>query len=579
MMTSILRPGNLLVALSLMGAGCSAKVGTGATIPDGRGGGGTSGSMSGAGGTGSSGDLGGSAGGGLPALRLDSGPVVLRRLNRVEYNNTVRDLLQTTLRPADNFPPDQISSEGFDTVGEVLDLSPLHTEQYEAAAIQLVDELFALPATSPARQKVLVCALQTGSESVCARQILTGFVPRAYRRPVAPGEIDDLMALVTTINAAGNTYQDSLKAGLQAVLLSPHFLFHVENDPAPTVIDAHPVSDTELATRLSYFLWSSMPDDALFTAASTKLLKQDPAELGRQVARMLDDPKASALTDHFAAQWLTLQRLDTLAPNVTTFPNYDDALRTAAQQETGLFFQALVKDNLPLETLILADFTVANARLATHYGLPAPAGVGFSRVSLAGTPRAGVLTQASFLMSTSHPDRTSPVKRGVWVLQRLLCDPPNPPPPTLNVPALVEPPPGATLRQTLEAHRANPVCAGCHSLFDPIGLGFENFDAIGAYRTLDNGISVDAKGTLNGTPFDGPGQLAPLLAKDPRFVSCMAQQLLTYAVGRSFAAADGKRYANAVARNAVAQGKGQWRSWIETIAAAEAFQTRRGGAP
>ena len=535
---------------------------------------------SGGGGPGISAGVGGAGASGgpaaLPPLTLDSGAVVLRRLNRVEYNYTVRDLLQTTSHPADNFPADEVSAEGFDTVGGVLDLSPSHTEQFETAAIQLVDELFALPAASPARQKVLVCTPQTGSESVCARQVLTGFAPRAYRRPVTTAEIDDLMALVTSVNAAGNTYQDAIKAGLEAVLLSPHFVFHVENDLAPTVIDAHRVSDSELATRLSYFLWSSMPDDALFASANANLLTKDSAELDRQVLRMLDDPKASALTDHFAAEWLTLQRLDSLAPSVTTFPAYDDTLRTSAQQETGLFFQALVKDNLPLETLLLADFTIANARLATHYGLTAPTAAGFSKVSLAGTPRMGVLTQASFLMSTSHPDRTSPVKRGVWVLQRLLCDPPPPPPPNLNIPALVDPPAGATLRQTLEAHRSSLVCAGCHSFFDPIGLGFENFDAIGTYRTVDNGIKVDATGSLNGTSFEGPAQLAPVLAKDARFASCMAQQLLTYAVGRSFAASDGRAYANAVARNAIAQGRGQWRSWIETIAAAEAFQTRRG---
>ncbi len=589
----------LLLGTWLFGLACTAKVtGSPGRVGGGVGGGSKAdpvGSGSGGAGTGSNSDGGalpqgsggtavsGGGGGsasvipaGLPPLTLDSGPVVMRRLNRVEYNNTVRDLLQTTLRPADTFPTDELSTEGFDTVGQVLDLSPLHTEQFETAAIQLVDELFALPATSPARQKVLVCTPQTGSEAVCGRQILAAFAPRAYRRPVTTAEIDDLMALVTAVNTAGNTYQDALKAGLEAVLLSPHFIFHVENDPAPTVIDAHRLDDFELATRLSYFLWSSMPDDALTAAASTKLLTQDSAEVGRQIARMLQDPKASALTDHFAAEWLTLQRLDSLAPNVTTFPAYDDALRTSAQQETGLFFQALVKDNLPLETLLLADFTIANARLATHYGLPAVAGTGFTKVNLAGTQRVGVLTQASFLMATSHPDRTSPVKRGVWVLERLLCAPPPPPPPNLNIPALVDPPAGATLRQTLEVHRSNPTCAGCHAFFDPIGLGFENYDAIGAFRTLDNGIKIDPTGTLNGVAFDGPAKLAPVLAKDPRFASCMAQQLLTYAVGRSFAAADGKAYADAVARNAIAQGKGQWRSWIETIAAAEAFQTRRG---
>ncbi|MES1204339.1 MAG: DUF1592 domain-containing protein [Pseudomonadota bacterium] len=505
--------------------------------------------------------------------------MVLRRLNRTEYNNTVRDLLQTSLRPADNFPDDQVGAEGFDTIGDVLDIAPAHTEQYEAAAIQLIDELFALPATSPVRSRILPCTLQAGSEAVCARDVIAAFAPRAYRRPVTPSEIDEIMALVSKVVAAGNSYQDALKAGLTSILLSPYFVFHVELDPNPTAGEVHSVTDYELATRLSYFLWSSMPDDALSRTASSSGLAQDRAEILRQVARMLEDPKASALTDNFAAEWLNMRRLNTLAPNIKVFPSYDSELRTAAARETSLFFQALVTENLPLETAVLADFTFANSRLGTHYGLPGTLDAGFSRVSLAGQRRIGLLTQASFLMTTSHPDRTSPVKRGVWVLERLLCDPPPAPPPNLDIPALVEQMPGQTLRQALEAHRVSPQCSPCHAFFDPIGLGLENYDALGTYRTTDNGVAVDAKGILSGIPFEGASQLASAIARDRRFASCMTQQLLTYAVGRSFASKEGKAYAEAMASHAIAEGNAKWRSLVEAVVTAEAFHTRRGVAP
>jgi len=517
--------------------------------------------------------------GALPGLTLDSTAPVMRRLNRVEYNNTVRDLLQTTLRPADSFPLDQQSAEGFDTVGAVLHLSPLHVEEYETAAIALVDELFALPVASPARQKVFVCALQAGSEPACVRQILAAFMPRAYRRPVTDAEVDDIAALVTAARAAGNSYDEALKAGLEAVLLSPHFIFHVEHDAVPSSPDAHGLSDYELASRLSYFLWSSMPDGELFASAEAQRFTQDPAEIGRQVARMLDDPKASALVDQFASQWLTLNQLDAIEPNAAAFPTYDAALKTSAKQETREFFRALVEEDLPIDALLLADFTIGDTRLAAHYGLGAPGAPGFSKLALAGTPRVGVLTQASVMMANAHVDRTSPVLRGVWVLERLLCSPPPPPPANLDVPAIVETRPGATLRQSLEEHRSNPACAACHSYFDPVGLAFENFDGIGSYRTVDNGIPVDATGTFNGVAFNGPGELASILVKDARFAACMAQQLLTYAVGRSFGSADGKSYANAVAEHARAQGKASWRSFIEMVVMTEAFRTRRGVAP
>jgi hypothetical protein len=553
----------VVLALSLCAAGCTGVISGDSPASESPGGGLTQ--------AGPNGPVGPD---GLPAVTLDSGQVVLRRLNRVEYNNTVRDLLQTTSHPADDFPIDQRSAEGFDRVGAVLDVSLLHLEHYEAAAIQLVKELFALPADSPARQKLLVCSLDAGSEIDCAQKILSAFVPRAYRRAATMSEIDELVALVTNLHAAGNSYQESLQGALEAALLSPHFIFLVENDPEPTSPAAHPVSDSELAARLSYFLWSTMPDDELFASADGQRLTKDPAELTRQVARMLDSPRAAALADDFASQWLAIEGLAGRSPDLKVFPLFNPTLAASAEQETRLFFQALVKESQPLEALLLADFTVGDAQLASHYGLAAPAASGFSKLSLAGTQRVGALTQASVLMATSHTNRTSPVARGVWVLERLLCS--RPPPPPANVQPLGEPRPGLTLRESLAEHRANPSCAACHSFFEPVGLAFENFDGIGSYRKLDGGVPVDASGIFADTPFKDAAELAPLLAKDPRFAPCVAQQLLTYAVGRSFEGADSKEYVNALAQDALARGKGNWRSWVEMVTTTAAFQTRRG---
>jgi Protein of unknown function (DUF1592)/Protein of unknown function (DUF1588)/Protein of unknown function (DUF1595)/Protein of unknown function (DUF1587)/Protein of unknown function (DUF1585) len=508
---------------------------------------------------------------------LDAGRSVMRRLTRFEYNNTVRDLLGTMARPADAFPADEVS-EGFASIGEYLAFSPLHAEQMEAASAQLIDELFARPPSDPARSLTLSCTLEPGAEASCARKILETFARRAYRRVPEAAEIDALMTLVDSARA-GETYETGLKAALQAVLLSPHFIYRVERDKQQPSAE-RPATDDELATRLSYFLWSSLPDDALFEAAASKRLLGDGAELSRQLQRMLADPKASALVTNFGAQWLKLGRLaNPLGVDATAFPTYDDQLRVSAAQETELFFDAMLRNNLPLASLLTADFTFADARLGQHYGLSV-SGSDLLRTSLAGTPRRGILTQASVLLGTSLPTRTSPVKRGVWVLEQLLCVDPPPPPANVTIPPLATPAAGATLRQTLEAHRQNPTCAGCHAVMDPLGFGLENFDAIGRYRDSENGVVVDASGVYaDGQKFVGAGELATLVAADKRFASCVTQQLLTYAVGRSFRTADGAAYAAALTDGALAAGQGQWLSWIRNIATSVAFRTRSGDTP
>lgn len=527
-----------------------------------------------------SGGLGNGGGSGeSTALALDTGRTVIRRLNRTEYNLTVRDLLGTSTMPGDSLPVEP-ATDFFDTVGEFLSMSPLYLETLETAASALTDELFALPASDAKRTKVFVCTPTTGSEATCAREILTTFARRAFRRPPAAAEIDSLMALIDKVRAGG-TYEDGLRAAITAVLLSPHFLYKEETSVGVAANAApKPLNPFELATRLSYFLWSTMPDDALAASADTGKLGSDPAELAAQIDRMLADPKSATLSSNFARQWLSLSRLDAVNVNVNTkvYPSYDDDLRAAAQQETATFFKQLIADNLPLSTLIDADFTYANARLAKHYGVMAT-GASLTRVSLAGTPRAGLLTQASFLMGNAHPDVSSPVQRGDWILHRILCAATPPPPNDVDLsfnPGAT----GVTARDVLEAHRADPKCAGCHNLIDPLGLGLENFDGIGAYRTMDNGAAVDAQGTYpGGAAFASAKELSRLIAEDPRYPTCVTKNLLTFGAGRSFSADESFTYAQALSERARAAGGGNWRSWVSMVASSEALRTNRPDSP
>jgi len=566
------------------GNGTGPGVGTGGTGPNG--GSGTGGSGPATGGTGLNGGSGtGGSGPGQPdspnspnSLTLDAGRTVLRRLNRTEYNLTIRDLLGTSSSPGDALPADE-TEDGFDTVGESLAISPVHAETMEAAASALADELFALPSTDAKRTKVFVCAMTTGAEATCARQILTTFARRAFRRPAATAEIDSLMSLVDKVRV-GATYSDGLKAGIIAILLSPHFVYREENSVGVGANGAaKSLNAFELATRLSYFLWSTMPDAALADAADTGKLTSDPAELPAQIERMLSDPKATALTTGFATEWLTINKLSTNAvdPNPKIYPPtvYDAQLKDAAAQETAMFFSKLISDNLPLSTLIDADFTYANARLAKLYGVTAT-GTALTRVSLAGTPRAGVLTQASFLMVNAHPDRSGPVQRGDWILNRILCAPTPPPPDNIVIPEFPDASVAISGRAFLEQHRADLTCAACHQFIDPLGLGLENYDAIGAYRTMDSGSPVDSSGVYpGGTAFSSAAELSKLIAKDPRYPACVTKQLLTYAAGRSFSASDSMAYVQALAARATSGGAGQWRSLISMVASSDAFRTNR----
>jgi hypothetical protein len=523
-----------------------------------------------AGATGAAGAAG--ASGGTTAV-VDSGNRVLRRLNRTEYNNTVHDLLGTSQRPADKLPDDE-TVEGFDTVGVGLSLSLQHLEALEQAATQLIDELYALPAGDARRSTVLACQLQAGSEATCARQILSGLARRAFRRPVTDAELAGWLELADKLRSSGNIYEDGLKAALRSVLLSPHFLYMVEKSRAGGAGGVAPLNDHELATRLSYFLWSTMPDATLAAAADAGGLAGDTTKLAAEMQRMLRDPKAEALTENFVGQWLTLRRLALDEPDKKTFPNYDASLKDAAARETELFFGELINQNSPIETLLTGDFTFVDPTLGKHYGVPV-SGTGFERVSLSTTPRVGILTQTSFLIANSHPAFTSPTKRGAWVLEQLLCEPP-PPPPADVMTQLTAPGEGENVREKLADHRANPSCAACHALMDPIGLGLENFDAIGAYHATENDKPVDATGELQGVSFSGARELATLIARDPRLAGCFTRQLLTYAVGRSFITPEGSSIANALVQDERAAGRQGVRDLLRAVAMSDAFRTRRG---
>jgi hypothetical protein len=565
------------LAFVLATAACSGKIGDGGgSTASGSGGGGGAGSPNPS--SGASGATGGSGGGGAS---LDVAYVPLQRLNRSQYCNTVRDLLGTSQRPCDQFPQDP-SLFGFDTVPSVQSLSPLLAELYETAATSLIDEVIALPATDARRSSIFVCDPSTAADpKACALQILTGFAQRAFRRPVAASELANHVALLDVAKAQGGTVTDGVALGLRAILLSPHFLFRVEIDPNPMAADLHPVGDYELASRLSYALWSTMPDATLLAAAAAGTL-HDPAQIVSQATRMLQDPKAHALTTDLIGQWLMVRNLPTHEVNPLAYPTFDDALRTAMQGETNLFFDEFFRQKVPAINILTADFTYLNARLATHYGMPAPAGTGFVRVSLAGSMRSGMLMQGSILTVTSHPTRSSPVGRGVWILSNLLCS--APPPPPANVPVLVEPPAGTpppmTMRETLAAHRVMPQCGACHNTIDPIGLGFENFDGIGLYRATEAGKPIDAAGVLpDGTAFSGPAELAGILAQPARgFEACIARQLLTYTVGHGFEDDPGKAWTAQVVDQAH-KSDSSFGAMLSSIVQSDLFTKRRGAGP
>jgi uncharacterized protein DUF1592/uncharacterized protein DUF1588/uncharacterized protein DUF1587/uncharacterized protein DUF1585/uncharacterized protein DUF1595/cytochrome c len=657
----------------------------------------------------------------------DPGRVTARRLNRYEYNNTVRDLTGVTFRPADDFPADD-SGYGFDNIGDVLSLSPVLMEKYMSAAekiarravwvgppqfkptrvllkaetagmgeymkvaplkpgfagpmpsktalhtrhrfpvradyeirvslggvrtetappIKMVFWLdgheiqefevipqrdkkrnfeMKLPASAgshllsaafvnddfdpaknpiaprdrylaietfeirgpfnavappmPASHKLLIsCGHEPGHHNAsCARQVVGTIARRGFRRPPTESEMNRLLGFIDEAQKEGDSFEQGVRIALQAVLVSPQFLFRIERDPNPADATAeHALSDFELATRLAYFLWSSMPDDELLAVAESGRLRK-ASVLNAQVMRMVRDPKAEALAENFAGQWLQLRNLDEAKPDPDRFPNFDDELRKDMKRETELFFEAVVKEDRSILDFLDAKFTYLNDRLADHYGIPGVDGSEFRRVALTGDQRSGILTQASILTVSSYPNRTSPVIRGKWILENILNSPPPPPPP--GVPNLDEAAVGnsGSLRQQLEKHRSNAICASCHSRMDPLGFGLENYDAIGAWRTQDGKFPIDSTGTLpNGKSFGKPAELKAILRADKdEFSKGLTEKLMTYALGRGLERFD-RPAVQSVNRRLAAEGY-RFSALVMGIVESMPFQMRRGEGP
>jgi Protein of unknown function (DUF1592)/Protein of unknown function (DUF1588)/Protein of unknown function (DUF1587)/Protein of unknown function (DUF1595)/Protein of unknown function (DUF1585) len=596
-------------------------------------------------------------------------PPVARRLNRYEYNATVRDLLAIRFHPAADFPVDD-SGYGFDNIASVLSLSPALMEKYLAAAegiaravvippllpkssfqryaardfrlpvnfegdydlliavrgrpdplramlyidgvpvaslpmadapehmrsaeirvhfgrgnpelaVELVPDGVAVgsgssgealppphlayvevrgpydpvaPPLPAGYARVFRCGHAPGHHTLaCARTNLADLARRAYRRPVTDAEIDGFMQFVERAQKRGDSIDQGMELALEAILVSPRFLFRIE--------PAGALDDFQFASRLSYFLWSSMPDDELFQLALDHRLR-DPEVLHKQIHRMLLDPKARALVEDFGGQWLETRNLSALQPDPVKFSQFDASLRYDMQRETQLFFQSIIRDDRPISDFLAADYTFLDDRLAVFYGIPGVEGAQFRRVELQpDSHRGGILTQAAVLTVTSYPARTSPVLRGKWVLENLLGSPPPPPPP--NVPNLDEKAIGATmsLRRQLELHRANPACRVCHARMDPLGFGLENYDAIGRWRTHDGSFPIDSSGTLpNGQTFEGAAGLRQVLLRDQdAFARCLGSKLFTYALGR-------KMSLNS------ARGNQTFRGLIEDIVTSPAFE-------
>jgi hypothetical protein len=435
------------------------------------------------------------------------------------------------------------------------------------------------PSGSMKRAEIMTCEpaddAPLAEKQTCARTVLGAFGLQAWRRPLEAAELDRLVALAGVAWSEGDAFFVGITLALDALLLSPNFTFRVEADTpaggAPRALGGY-----ELASRLSYFLWSSTPDAPLLAAAAAGEL-DDPTVVASQVRRMLADPRARALTENFAGQWLMTRALDEVRPDAQRFAGWDAALGQSMRRETESFFTSFVVRDRSMLELLDTQRTFVNDRLAAHYGLPAVGTATVVETVLPPGLRRGLLGHGSILTVTSHARRTSPVKRGKWVLEQLLCDEPAPPPPGIS-PVGEEVVPSASLRERLEQHATNPVCAGCHLKMDPIGFGLERFDAIGALRERDEGFPIDATGRLpSGATFDGPVELASLVKSDPRFPGCISEKLLTYALGRGLGARDTCQV-EAVADRFAAGGY-SFRALATAIATSRAFTHRAAEAP
>jgi len=463
-----------------------------------------------------------------------AGRVTLRRLNRNEYHYTVRDLFSVTFDPSKDFPVDGAGGEGFDNMADALFSTPTLLEKYLAAAKKVVAAVYADPSL---KSKVIFATPDAENDATAtAEKVLSYHATLAYRRRVSKEDLAPLLNAFAKAQQAGKNFEQALRAPLTALLINPRFLFRAEHDEPDK--EEWPLSGFEIATRLSYFLWSSMPDRELFKLADEGKLR-DPAILRAQTLRMIASPKFTNFARHFAGRWLEFDKMiDQVDPDPNRFPTFTPELRRSMYYESIEFFSHLIRQNRPLTELIDSDYTFANATLAKHYGLKESVnGNELRKVSLTDKNRGGVLGMGSTLTATSLPLRTSPVHRGVWILDAMLGDPAPPPPPDAgDLPADDTKAKGLTFRQQLDLHRKAAKCASCHARIDPLGFGLENFDAIGRWRTKDaNDKPIDSSATLPGDiHFSTPQELKALLmlGRD-KFAANMTRKLISYATGRS----------------------------------------------
>jgi hypothetical protein len=579
MMARVGRPGHggvvvtlVLAATAGLFASCTGRIGASDTVgSSGTTGSGAGASMGTAPGTGSS----VAPGAAVACNSVDPGQVTIHRLNDLEYDNTLRDLLGDTTQPALAFPPDT-GGANFDNNADVLATSPLLFGDMESAADTLATT--AVAAGSASLAKIVTCDPTQVGDTACATTVMTAFARKAWRRPATSAEIARLIAFVPLARSNGDGFNQGIALAIKAALLSPNFMFRPELDPDPTATAPRLLNSYEIASRLSYFLWSSMPDDALAAAADADQL-QDVASLQQQATRMLADPKAGELVTNLAGEWFGTYKMATVSPLATSFPDYTAALGAAMTQETNLFLDDFFLGSESFLDAIDAPWTYVNASLAQHYGLPGVTGTAFQKVSLAGSQRAGLLMQGSILTTTSFPTRTSPVRRGQWVLANLLCSPPPSPPD--NVPPLdaTVVPPGSSQRVQLDAHATNPACASCHVLMDPIGYGLEHFDGVGQWRDTDGTAAIDATGKLpNGQTFDGALQLVSLLKQQTASISaCATQKIFAYSLGRDPVPTDQCQLSQL--GTAFAGANYNLRSLIMQMIATDTFRMRRPVAP
>jgi hypothetical protein len=537
------------------------------------------GSASGAGGrqvgSGAGTNGGAGSGGGGNSSERDVGHVGIHRLNNLEYDNTVRDLLGVSSTPANTFIADE-KALGFDNIAEAFGMTESQYEQYFNAADALVETAFA---DATLKSRIVVCQPASASDASCTERIIREFGARAWRRPLDDADVESLEQVAADALELGESFDGSIAQVVKATLSSVPFLYRLELDPAPDATEPRPLDAYELASRLSYLVWSTMPDQALFEAAESGELVQESV-LKAQLERMLESERSEAFVNSFGGQWLGLRDLGSHQVDADVFPEWNDGLRDAMIEEGLFFFSELLSGDVPMTDFFTADFNYVNGELAELYGIDGVTGDEPIRVTHTTDARRGFLGLAAFLTRSSFSYRTAPTLRGKWILENLLCDEIAPPP--ADVPELddeTEPgvdPQTLNVRDRLAQHRENPTCATCHVLLDPMGLGLESFDAIGRYRQqYAGGDEVDATGTLpTGETFDGLEELSSILAQDDRVLECTTEKLMTYALSRELGATD-RMYVETITTRFEQDGA-SLRSLLEHIVLSEPFRNRRG---